>query len=100
MPGTFTTAQFRRWQDTLATTSPSAATKAEISDAPLATGLAVQGMSDGIVLRLTDADGATHTFNLNAAMALRLVDCIPAAGRMKGWLDAQGIVIALPDHKP
>lgn len=98
MPGNFTVSQFRRWDSALSQTTPGAADKEEIASATLTTGLAVQGMNDGIILRLTDEAGETRTFAMNAAMALRLADTIPAAGRMMLWLDSDGIVSALPDR--
>lgn len=100
MTGNFTASQFRRWDAALGATSPGAATREEIAQARLATGCVLQGMSDGIILRLTDDAGTTHTFNLNPAMALRLADTIPAAARMMRWLGEDGIVMARPDRKP
>lgn len=97
MPGNFTVSQFRRWDAALAKTSPRAASAEEIAVARLAAGCALQAMSDGVILRLTDDAGAVLTFNLNAAMAMRLADAIPAAARMIGWLGEDGIVIARPD---
>jgi hypothetical protein len=98
MPGNFTVAQFHRWDAALAKTSPGRATKAEIAEATLVTGCVLQAMSDGIILRVTDEEGRTQTFNLNPAMALRLADAIPAAAKMAGWMDTDGTVIALPDR--
>lgn len=100
MVGRFTISQFRRWDAALGATSPGAASREDIARATFATGIVLQGMSDGIILRLTDEFAATHTFNINPAMALRLADAIPAAARMMGWLGADGVVIARPDPKP
>lgn len=100
MTGNFTESQFRRWDAALSQTSPGAATPEEIAAGTLVTGCVLQAMRDGIVLRLTDENGETRTFNLNAAMALRLADSIPAAAQMIGWLGKDGAVIALPDRKP
>jgi hypothetical protein len=97
MPGNFTLSQFHRWDAAIAETSPGAASTEQIAAAAMVTGAAVQGMSDGIILRLTDEAGQTRTFSLNAAMALRIADTIPAAARMMRWLDADGAVIARPD---
>lgn len=96
----FTASQFHRWDAAIARTSPGAATVEEIASATLVTGCVLQGMGDGIIIRLTDEVGQTRTFRLNAAMALRLADSIPAAARMQGWLGDDGAVIALPDPKP
>lgn len=100
MPGTFTVSQFKRWDAAISKTSPGDATKEDIARATLVTGIVLQGIGDGVVLRLTDEDGETHTFNLNAAMAMRLADVIPVAGLMKDWLRRDGTINALPDRKP
>lgn len=98
MPANFTVSQFLRWEKAIAKTSPGAASDEEIAQSTLVTGCVLQGMSDGIVMRLVDENGAVQTFRLNAAMALRLADAIPAAARMQGWLGDDGIVNALPDR--
>ena len=100
MPGSFTKSQFKRWDAALGKTSPGAATTEELATATLVTGAAVQGMSDGIVLRFTDETGRTHNFHLNAAMAMRVRDTIPAVAQMAGWLAEDGVVEALNDPKP
>lgn len=96
MPGTFTETQFRRWNAAIAKTRPGAATDEEIANAKLVTGLALQGVGDGIVLRLSDDSGTTQTFRINAAIALRIVDTVQAAGLVKGWLNPDGTVSSLP----
>lgn len=100
MVGRFTVTQFNRWDAALGQTSPGAASAEQIAEATLVTGCVLQAMRDGIILRLTDESGKTQTFNLNAAMALRLADAIPAAARMATWLGEDGVVIALPDPAP
>lgn len=97
MTGRFTVSQFERWEAALGKTSPGAASADEIAAATLVTGCVLQAMGDGIIIRLTDENARTTTFNLNAAMALRLADSIPAAARMAHWLDEKGVVIARPD---
>jgi hypothetical protein len=99
MPGTFTVSQFKRWDAAIPRTSPGEATKEDIARATLVTGIVLQGIGDGVVLRLTDETGETRTFNLNAAMAMRLADVIPLAGLMKDWLRPDGTINALPDSK-
>lgn len=99
MPGTFTVSQFNRWDAAIPKTSPGDASKEDIARATLVTGIVLQGIGDGVVLRLTDENGTTHTFNLNAAMAMRLADVIPLAGLMKDWLRNDGTINALPDRK-
>jgi hypothetical protein len=100
MTGKFTEAQFHRWDAALSKTSPGAASAEQIANATLVTGCVLQAMGDGVILRLTNETGQTQTFNLNAAMALRLAASIPAAARMALWLDERGVVIARPDPKP
>ncbi len=99
MPGTFTLSQYNRWNAAIPKTSPGEATKEDIARATLVTGIVLQGMGDGIVLRLTDENGDTRTFNLNVAMAMRLADVIPLAGIMKDWLRSDGTINALPDPR-
>ena len=96
MAGNFTVSQFQRWDAALGETSPGAASAEEIANATIVTGCVLQAMRDGIIIRLTDEMGETHNFNLNAAMALRLADSIPAAARMIGWLGEDGVVMARP----
>lgn len=54
MPGNFTVSQFRQWERALEFTTPGAATEAEITEARIASGLTLQGLSDGILLRISD----------------------------------------------
>lgn len=98
MPGNFTKSQFERWDAAIAKTSPGAASKDEVALATIVTGCVLQGMSDGVLMRFSDENGDILTFRLNAAIALRLADAIPAAAIMQGWLGRDGIVNALPDH--
>lgn len=99
MPGNFTVSQFRQWERALEFTTPGAATEAEITEARIASGLTLQGLSDGILLRISDETGIVTTLRMNAAMAIRLADAIPGAAKMYGWMGEDGVIDALRDRK-